>query len=505
MSPVSRGRRGKQNKRSTRLRRAADPCDCPSCSGADVDPRQLIDELVAGAAELVGSADPLDAEIMGATFMSMGAPAGEVFEEALIGGFIPQFEAAASTESLAMLLATGSVAPGQAAKSAWAAAERLAEAGVAAPKWAAELSEPLTVGDCWRLSDPQGTASILVCSFRRAGRSHAAMISVDHLECGAARHIQLLDVDHLPEVLEMLKAGITGQGLEVAVEALDPAEFRWHAEQALDARAVHDAELADEEREPPFNEDGPGYPVFAVLLRARMDVLPVPSKPPAPHGGTAAPRFELPALKMLAQLASTGRTKGAALPPKRKKAGGPAPVYQIKVGLRGAKPPIWRRLEVPADISLARLHTVIQIAFGWDDSHLHVFETPYGRFGAADADLGHRAEAPVTLEQVAPAVNSMLRYTYDFGDDWEHEIRVEKELPRDGTEAYPRCTGGRRAGPPEDCGGIWGYAELVNVLSDPAHPEHQDRLEWLGLDDAADFDPNRFDAGTITRALSRLR
>jgi hypothetical protein len=173
--------------------------------------------------------------------------------------------------------------------------------------------------------------------------------------------------------------------------------------------------------------------------------------------------------------------------------------------LRGATPPIWRRLEVPADISLARLHTVIQIAFGWDDSHLHVFDTPYGSFGTADADLGHRPETSVTLEQVAPAANSTLRYTYDFGDDWDHDILVEEVLDHNETAGYPRCTGGRRAAPPDDCGGIWGYAELVEVLNDPADQEHKDRLEWLGLDDAAEFDPDRFDAAAVTRALSFAR
>ena len=210
-------------------------------------------------------------------------------------------------------------------------------------------------------------------------------------------------------------------------------------------------------------------------------------KPAAPHGDGMTGGVGLARMQMLAQLAAgaasgsvpgrrTRRAAGRRCPPppaKRKKSGRPAPVYQIKVGLRGAKPPIWRRLEVPADISLARLHTVIQIAFGWDDSHLHVFETPYGDFGTADADLGHRAETRVTLEQVAPAVNSKLRYTYDFGDDWDHDILVEKVLDHDGTTPYPRCTGGRRAAPPDDCGGIWGYAELVEVLQRPRRPGAQ--------------------------------
>jgi Plasmid pRiA4b ORF-3-like protein len=112
---------------------------------------------------------------------------------------------------------------------------------------------------------------------------------------------------------------------------------------------------------------------------------------------------------------------------------------------------------------------------------------------------------PVTLEQVAPTVGSAIRYTYDFGDDWEHDVVVENVLHRDSTLRYPRCTGGRRAAPPEDCGGIWGYADLVQALTDPTDPGHHDMLEWLGLSDAADFNPAKFDAQTVTQALSELR
>ena len=525
MSPVSRGRKGKRSKKSARrpalpyVLSAPGECECPLCSGADFDLRRLIDGLIAAAADLTESEDPLDAEIVGAALMSIGARAGEGFEEALVGGFIPEFEARASSEALAMLLAIGSVAEDRAGKAASAAADRLVEAGAPRPRWAAELGEPVTVADCWRLSDSLGTASMLACSFHRAGRSHAVVISVDHLDCGAASDIRLLDVDQLPEALQVMRAIGRDGGLEITTEALDAAEFRWQVETALDARAVHDSVLTDEEIDDlPVDEDGPDYPALAVLVRARMKTLPTPSKPAAPHGVEDEGGVGLTVLQMLAQLsgdagsrfgartqtAERGQTAVAALPTKRKKSDRPAPIYQIKVGLRGAKPPIWRRLEVPANISLARLHTSIQIAFGWDDSHMHVFETPYGRFGTADADLGHRAETPVTLEQVAPTVNSKLRYTYDFGDDWDHDILVEKVLDHNETAAYPRCTGGRRAAPPDDCGGIWGYAELVEVLNDPADQEHADRLEWLGLDDAAEFDPDRFDAEAVTRALSRV-
>jgi len=484
----------------------------------DFDPQQLIDKLIAAAGDLVGSDDPLDAELMGAAFVSIGAGAGGAFEEALVGGFIPEFEARATTEALALLLAVGSVAGGRAGKEASVAADRLLEAGVPRPGWAAELSEPVTAGDCCRLVDSQDTMSVLAGSFHRAGRSHAIVLSVDHTDCGAADDILLLEADQLPQVLEMMRASGRGSGVDISAGALDGAEFRWQVEKALDARAVHDNGLSDDDlNETPVDEDGPDYPALAVLVRARMTALPVPSKPAARHEGEVG--WSGPAaLRMLAEFAGSavgssgagrtgaarGRTAMAALPAKRRKSDKPAPVYQLKVGLRGTKPPIWRRLEVPADISLARLHTVIQVAFGWDDSHMHAFETPYGNFGVADAELGHRAEAPVTLEQVAPAANSRLRYTYDFGDDWEHDVVVEKVLDRRGTADYPRCSGGRRAAPPDDCGGVWGYAELVEVLGDPDHPEHEDRLEWLGLDDAAGFDPDRFDADAVTRALSNL-
>lgn len=526
MSPVSRGRKRKATKKS--IRRSTplavigmpDECDCPACSGEDFDPQSLLDELIAGGANLIRSEDPLDAEIAGAAFLGIGTAAGESFEEALVDGFIPQFEARATPEALAMLLAIGSVAQGRAGRAASAAADRLVGAGIARPGWAAELGEPVTVDGCLRLGDSQGSGSMLACTFRRARRSHAVVLSVDHLDCHAAGEILLLDADRLPEALEQMRADCRDSGLAVTEESLDAAEFRWQVERALDARAVHDSELLEPAlNDLPDDEDGPGLVALAPLLRTRMAALPAPSRPKAPHGGVNEDQAGLTALQLLAQLAELGgRTPGrrgrfqlpgrraaAALPAKRKKSDGPAPIYQIKVGLRGAKPPIWRRLEAPADISLARLHAVIQVAFDWDDSHLHVFETPYGSFGRPDAELGHRAADRVTLEQVAPAVNSKLSYLYDFGDNWEHEIVVEKVLDRDESVAYPRCTGGRRAAPPEDCGGVWGYEYLVEILSDPTNPEHEERLEWLGLDDATEFDPARFDAEAVTKALSVLR
>jgi len=478
----------------------------------------MVDDLLESGADFLAVEDPLDAELAGAVFVSFGAMAGAAFEEAMVGAFVPAFEARASAEALAMLLAIGSVAEGQSGKAAWAAADRLVEAGFARPAWAAELGEAVVAADCWRIVDPAGVESILACAFHRAGRSHAVVVTVDDLNCGAAEDIILLDGDALPQALEAMHADMRAAGLDATMEALSPPEIRWQIENALDARAVHDSDEPELESELPIEDDGvPSYHALAALVRARMNALPASGKPKVPHADQDGRGVGLAALDMLAQHAEGGQVGAGApmlsrsrvaqpkLPAKRKKSDGPAPVFQIKVGLRDAKPPIWRRLEVPADVSLARLHAVIQTAFGWNDSHLHVFETPYGEFGVADAELGHRAESKVTLEQVASGAQSKICYTYDFGDAWEHDILVEKVVDRDMSVSYPRCTGGRRAAPPEDCGGVWGYADLVEVLSDPDHPEHQVVLEWLGLEVAGDFDTTSFDAEVVNRELSRLR
>ena len=179
-------------------------------------------------------------------------------------------------------------------------------------------------------------------------------------------------------------------------------------------------------------------------------------------------------------------------------------VHTIKVALRGARPPIWRRLEVPSSSTLEQLHHIIQNAFGWYNCHLWVFETPLGEYGMTDPELGHRSAASKRLRDVAPRTSCQLRYTYDFGDDWQHDILVEDVKNAEPGTAYPRCITGRRACPPEDCGGIWGYEELVAILSDPEHGEHEERLEWLGLESADEFDPADFDAAEVNTALSPL-
>jgi hypothetical protein len=133
-----------------------------------------------------------------------------------------------------------------------------------------------------------------------------------------------------------------------------------------------------------------------------------------------------------------------------------------------------------------------------------VFETPSGRYGVADRELQIGSAAAKRLDQIAPRPKDRFGYTYDFGDNWEHDILVEAVTDPEPGIAYPRCLTGRRACPPEDCGGIWGYEYLLEILTDPAHEEHQDRLEWLGLDSADQFDPAAFDPAHANTALSDL-
>lgn len=164
---------------------------------------------------------------------------------------------------------------------------------------------------------------------------------------------------------------------------------------------------------------------------------------------------------------------------------------QLKMTLAEIKPPIWRRVLVPAEISLDRLHEVIQAAFGWWNYHLHEFEVGRTRYGMVDVDDDWDPptdETTVRLDQIA-SPGTKFSYVYDFGDHWRHTIEVEEAIDADASTTLPSLIDGRRACPPEDCGGTGGYEELLAVLADPSHPEHAERLEWLG----GPFDPERFD------------
>jgi len=176
-------------------------------------------------------------------------------------------------------------------------------------------------------------------------------------------------------------------------------------------------------------------------------------------------------------------------------------VYQFKITLKGIRPPIWRRIQVPENYTFWDLHVAIQDSMGWEDYHLHefeIFDPSKGlkvNIGIPPGELGvsfEKETLPGWKERISDYFSMENRravYVYDFGDNWEHEIVLEKILPREEGVDYPVCIGGKRACPPEDCGGIWGYEEFLEAIADPDHELHDEMLEWVG----GEFDPERFD------------
>jgi hypothetical protein len=174
-------------------------------------------------------------------------------------------------------------------------------------------------------------------------------------------------------------------------------------------------------------------------------------------------------------------------------------VYQLKVTLRGTKPPIWRRFLVPADVTLKRLHDCLQMVMGWSDSHLHQFEVRGVVYGTPDSDslAQIRSQNTAKVTQLLRRPKDRLLYTYDFGDGWEHEVVLEKVLPSGEAPYFPIVLAGRRACPPEDVGGVHGYYRLLEVLSDPKHPEYAEMLEWVD----GPVDPEKYDVREANLAI----
>ena len=186
------------------------------------------------------------------------------------------------------------------------------------------------------------------------------------------------------------------------------------------------------------------------------------------------------------------------------KIGKQAEIYQLKITLKYIRPSIWRRIAVPRDVTLDELHLILQAAMGWTNSHLHQFKVGKTYYGAPNiddfSDLNLKDESKARVNKVLSKPKQKMIYEYDFGDGWEHEILLEKVLPCDSTARYPRCLGGARACPPEDCRGVHGYANFLQAISDPEHEEHDEYLDWIG----GDFDPEKFDPAEFENELKNM-
>lgn len=180
-----------------------------------------------------------------------------------------------------------------------------------------------------------------------------------------------------------------------------------------------------------------------------------------------------------------------------------APFFQLHIALDEIRPQIWRRVLVPSKVDFEYLHLVLNAAMGWNNSHLHDFTIGERRIGMNLEDEGlpkdTEDEKKVCIDDVLrPGLR--FRYAYDFGDTWMHTVLVEEKVPFNDRLMAPRCIGGRNACPPDDCGGVWGYAEMLEALANPRNKLGRERAEWIG----GFWDPKGFDANRVNRDLREL-
>ncbi len=195
------------------------------------------------------------------------------------------------------------------------------------------------------------------------------------------------------------------------------------------------------------------------------------------------------------------------MPPRYSKP--PGTTYQLRVALKGTRPPIWRRFLVSPSMKLSRLHDVLQAVMGWYDSHLHMFIKGRRRFMLPNPwmDDMSRSGEPRFLDERKYRVDQLLKrekdwieYQYDFGDSWYHRITLQKILLRDPAVRLPVCISGKRSCPPEDCGGVWRFYEMLAILADPEHEEYEEMAEWLD----PDFDPEAFNVKDVNETLRAM-
>lgn len=183
-------------------------------------------------------------------------------------------------------------------------------------------------------------------------------------------------------------------------------------------------------------------------------------------------------------------------------------IIQLKITLQDSKPPIWRRLLVDKSITFKELHYIIQISMGWENSHLYQFETNEYIITTIDEYIDEDDyfdkklvdASSITLNSIITNVKMKFTYTYDFGDDWQHQILVEKFLDYDEKIKYPTCIKGKLNCPPEDSGGIYGFYELLEIIADIKHKERKEVLRWIGKN----YDPEHFDKDEINTKLAKF-
>jgi hypothetical protein len=475
----------------------------------DLSPLEVIESIYANLAHEIGrSRDPLEVECGIAEWLSMttemvtpGVPAdeGDTALAELLGALIDVARRDATTQALAVLRALSVLVGTPVAEVADVAAADLASSGVADRGWVAKIGQ-LRPTTCVRYGNVDGSQESLIAGFSYGRPEHAIVVLIDHDLGGGIKDCWFTDQP------EMIRQQI------MTTAALDPmievGTIDWVRGERILSGALSQPICAE------TDDQVSGVTANVPLLRRRVDLLAgVAWQPsgqrrrparPAPAGQDEL--FDLtPSTAAAPPVVARRPEPGPAAAPQPRRSGAS---LQLKVTLAGSKPPIWRRLTVPESITLERLHGVIQIAFGWTDSHLHLFEVDGVEYGPRGEWSDARSER-VRLDRLV-AVGERFGYVYDFGDDWRHTIQLEQRIPVGPGDSRPRCIAGRRAGPPEDCGGIYGYRGLLEAITDPDQAD----AEFLGW--AADalgtttaqlgaYDPARFDLDEINAALLELR
>jgi hypothetical protein len=411
---------------------------------------------------LTPATSAIDAEVFGFGFLAMYDEGAESDATESLNHLILEAERSGRAEALALLRVLAHIGPATIRSAATDAADRLVGRGLEERPWAGDLGPGEWVS-AHGYADRVKRQQTLTLEFLLGRRTYGLLLVIDTRLGGLSDCRFTFDVPRMNAQM-IVRAETSG--------------FKSATYTRARAGAILTAALAS----PPCPVD----PDRIAHIRSYLPLL--------------RSRLHLVAAAQVTQLNAAIRR-----PTADSTAVGPVgQVHRIKVTLGGMTPPIWRRLEVTSTTSLAELQKIIHTAFGWSGSHLWVFETARGEYGDPDPEMGFGDAAHVTLGTSAPSIGSKLLYLYDFGDDWRHAIVVEAIDPGQGDVHYPRCSAGRRASPPEDCGGPHAYGYLLDVLADSAHPEHQQLLETLNLHSAGDFQPAAFAVDLVNHSLSLL-
>jgi len=174
-------------------------------------------------------------------------------------------------------------------------------------------------------------------------------------------------------------------------------------------------------------------------------------------------------------------------------------IYQLTITLTGSDPKIWRTILVHEETLLVDLHRIIQTTMGWTNSHLHMFKAKKNEYAPEEFGIEEAKNSrEIPLHKILNKVNQHINYEYDFGDSWEHDIVLDK-IMEESNNHIPCCIDGKMQCPPEDCGGIWGYPNLLKIIADPKHKDYKEMKAWLGKN----FQPEYFNIPAINKLLKK--